>query len=45
MSLVVKRLLANAVRGDIKSADMLITMHAESLKYGDFFPETKYRKR
>jgi len=45
MSLVVKRLLANAVRGDIKSADMLITMHAESLKCGDFFPETKYRKR
>jgi hypothetical protein len=39
---VVRRLLSNAVRGDIKSAEMLIDLHAASLKYGDFYPETKH---
>ena len=40
VQLAIKRLFADAVRGNIKSADMLITIHAESIKYGDFFPET-----
>jgi len=42
---VIKRLLANAVRGDTKCADMLITMHAESPKNGDFVLKIEYRKR
>lgn len=39
---VLKHLLANAIKGDVKSADMLIDMHSDSIKHGDFYPETRY---
>jgi hypothetical protein len=39
---LIKRLVAHAVRGDIKCADMLVTLRADSVKLGDFVPKTKY---
>ena len=45
MMAAVQRLLFKAVKGDISSADMLIDLHAHSLKHGDFFLETKYITR
>jgi hypothetical protein len=39
---MVKVLMARAVRGDIGAADMLMIMHRDSVKYGDFVAEIKY---
>jgi hypothetical protein len=41
MLAAIKRLVANAVKGDIGSADVLIEMHAYSVKHGDFYAQTK----